>query len=65
MSELPEDDKLLTMREAREYLRVGRSTIIRFMDKGMLEGWKVGNTWRFRLSDLKRLMVQRGTKGVG
>ncbi len=43
---------LLTFKEAREFLRVSRSTIYRLMWSGHLRGYKVGSTWRFYESDL-------------
>jgi predicted DNA-binding transcriptional regulator AlpA len=41
VKEMSDDEKLLNMREARQYLNVGRSTIIRFMERGVLDGMKV------------------------
>jgi excisionase family DNA binding protein len=50
-----DDDKLLTLNEAMEYLRVSRSTLYRLLESGELVGHKVGHTWRFRLQDLRKL----------
>lgn len=48
-----DDEKLLTLKEALEYLRIGRTTLYRFMDDGKIIGHKVGWLWRFYLGDLR------------
>lgn len=52
MAYLQVDDPLLTFKEAMSYLRVSRSTLYRLMDRGELSSYKVGNSYRFRKSDL-------------
>jgi excisionase family DNA binding protein len=49
---LPQEDILLTFKEAMNYLRVSRSTLYRLMWSGQLTGHKVGSTWRFYREDL-------------
>jgi len=49
----PNDDALLTFKEAMDYLRVGRSKMYHLMWSGQLIGHKVGCTWRFYPSDLR------------
>ncbi len=51
-----EDEKLLTLKEAMGYLRVSRSTILRFVAKGELQEHKVGRLLRFYLGDIKKLV---------
>lgn len=53
---IEDEDKLFTMKEAREYLRVSRSTMHRLMKTGQLVGRRVGHTWRFPLTDLRKLV---------
>jgi excisionase family DNA binding protein len=59
---VPEDEKLLTFKEAYKYLRVSRNTLYRFMDEGRIEGHKVGRTWRFYLGELKRFVMSSSTQ---
>ncbi len=47
------DDTLYTLKEACEYLKIGRTTLYRLMEKDGLKGYKVGCTWRFYLGDLR------------
>ena len=53
MERFKEDEILLNVREAMEYLRVSRSTIYRLIKKGKLKGHKVGKKWVFYKRDLK------------
>ena len=53
MKEIPNDEKLLTLKEALVYLRIGRTTLYRFMDDNKVKGHKVGGTWRFWLGELR------------
>lgn len=50
---IPQEDILLTFKEAMNYLRVSRSTVYRLMWGGQLTGHKVGSTWRFYREDLR------------
>lgn len=50
---IPQEDILLTFKEAMNYLRVSRSTLYRLMWTGQLTGHKVGSTWRFYREDLR------------
>lgn len=52
-------DALFTFKEAMKYLRISRSTLLRLMASGQLVGHKVGNTWRFYISDLKDCIQQK------
>jgi excisionase family DNA binding protein len=52
-------ETILTFKEAMSYLRVSRSTLLRLMDAGQLIGHKVGNTWRFYVSDVQNCIQQK------
>ena len=43
---------ILTVEEAREYLNIGRNTILKLLHHGALKGFKVGRQWRIRREDL-------------
>ncbi len=42
----------LTMKEAAEYLKMGRSTIYKLLREGKLPAHKVGREWRFDAAEL-------------
>ena len=45
-------DKLLTIREAAEVLRLHPRTVREYVRRGELEGRVIGGRWRFRRKDL-------------
>ncbi len=47
-----EQDTLLTLQEAAEFLRVSKATMHRLLASGQLTGHKVGRAWRFYKKDL-------------
>jgi excisionase family DNA binding protein len=46
------EDKILTLKEVAEYLKLTDRTLYRLTQEGKLPGFKVGNSWRFRLRDI-------------
>lgn len=51
-----EDEQLLNLKEAQEYLRASRSTILRMIKSKELKAYKVGSTLRFYVRDLKTVV---------
>jgi excisionase family DNA binding protein len=51
---LPIGDKLLTLREAAEILRMNSRTLRGYLQRNEIEGRLIGGKWRFRRSDLDR-----------
>lgn len=49
---LIQEDKLLTIREAAEILRLHPRTVREYVRRGELEGRIIGRRWRFRRKDL-------------
>lgn len=48
-----EEEKLLSPKEAGKYLEVNPMTIRRFIQQGILPGFKIGRNVRVKLSDLQ------------
>ena len=48
----PIGDRLLTLREAAEVLRLNPRTVREYVSRGEIEGRIIGNRWRFRRADL-------------
>ncbi len=48
----PIGDRLLTLREAAEVLRLNPRTVREYVRRGDLEGRIIGGRWRFRRADL-------------
>jgi HSP20 family protein len=60
-----EKDRILTAEEAAEYLRMALSTLYRFMRKGQVPCFKLGNQWRFKKSVLDQWMEQMSIVDIG
>jgi len=45
-------DRLLTLREAAEVLRLNPRTVREYVKRGEIEGRIIGGRWRFRRADL-------------
>jgi len=48
----PIGDRLLTLREAAEVLRLSTRTVREYISRGEIEGRIIGGRWRFRRADL-------------
>ena len=48
-------DDLLTTRQVQQLLKVGRITVYRMVQDGRLKGIKIGQQWRFPLSEVEHL----------
>ena len=48
-------DKLLTIKEVANYLRVSERSVLRYIEAGRLKASKVG-WWRIKQSDLKEFL---------
>ena len=48
----PVGDRLLTLREAAEVLRLSTRTVREYLRRGEIEGRVIGGRWRFRRADL-------------
>lgn len=50
-------DKLLTIREVANYLRVSERSVLRYIEAGRLKSSKVG-WWRVMQSDLDKFLIK-------
>lgn len=50
-------DKLLTIEETAEILRVSTRTVIRYIDSGRLKASRLG-TWRIKQSDIEKMLEE-------
>jgi len=57
-------EKLMTLKEVAEYLRLSVHTIYKMAQKGKMPALKAGKKWRFRKEDIDRwLMDNKKLKG--
>lgn len=50
-------DPILTIKDVADYLKVNERTIYRLAANGELPGFKVGNSWRFKQSELEQYIA--------
>jgi excisionase family DNA binding protein len=48
---------ILTIKDVADYLKVNERTIYRLAASGELPGFKVGNSWRFKQSELEQYIT--------
>lgn len=56
MSEV--ESEILTLEEVAAYLKAGKRTVYRLVQKGEIPAFKLGGTWRFRRSELDRWIAE-------
>jgi excisionase family DNA binding protein len=56
---IPHPDDLLTMREACERYKVGRSSIYRWADDGLISLYKVGGSTRVDRVEVEARVIRR------
>ena len=47
-------DQILTLKEVAEYLKLTEKTAYRLAADKKLPGFKVGGSWRFKMSDIEQ-----------
>ena len=52
VSDRPVGDRLLTIREVAEILRLSPRTVRDYLQRGDIEGRIIGGRWRFRRADI-------------
>ena len=49
-------EKLLTVKEALQELRISRATLYRYIEDGLLPSYKLRGTRRFKISDIEKMV---------
>ena len=55
-------DHILTLKEIAEYLKLTEKTAYRLAAEKKLPGFKVGGSWRFKMSDLQAWIEKQKDK---
>ncbi len=55
-------DEILTLKELAEYLKLTEKTAYRLAAEGKLPGFKVGGSWRFKLTDIEAWIERQKRK---
>ena len=57
------EDEILTIREVAEYLKIKDKTAYALVARGDIPGFKVGGSWRFRVSEIEKWIKQQEKQG--
>jgi len=55
------DDRLLTVQEVADLMRVSTMTVYRLIKAGQLSALRVGRSWRLRAAEVERFLTDCGT----
>jgi len=55
-------NEFLTMKEVQELLKVSRTAIYSWLNKGKLKGYKVGGAVRFKREDIEAFIKEWGAE---
>jgi len=55
------DEEILTIREVADLLKLHPKTVNKLANSGKLPGYRIGRQWRFRKSELLRVLEKRDT----
>ena len=56
------DEKIMTMTEVQNYLRITKPTMVKILKEGKLKGKKVGKQWRILKSEVDRYLKDFNNK---
>lgn len=52
-------NRIMTVKDVAEYLKVNERTVYRMANAGKLPAFKVGASWRFKLSDIEQWIEEQ------
>jgi len=56
-------EKILTAKELSQFLKLSESTIYKLATNGDIPGFKIGDSWRFELEEIQKLIRDSKKKG--
>lgn len=51
-------EKLMTAKELSQFLKLSESTIYKLVSNGEIPGFKIGDSWRFELGEIRKLIQE-------
>jgi excisionase family DNA binding protein len=51
-------EKLMTAKELSQFLKLSESTIYKLVSSGEIPGFKIGDSWRFELEEIRKLIQE-------
>ncbi len=56
-------EKIMTAKELSQFLKLSESTIYKLASNGEIPGFKIGDSWRFELEEIQKLIRDSKKKG--
>jgi excisionase family DNA binding protein len=56
-------EKIMTAKELGQFLKLSESTIYKLASNGEIPGFKIGDSWRFELEEIQKLIRDSKKKG--
>ncbi|NWF53636.1 MAG: helix-turn-helix domain-containing protein [Syntrophaceae bacterium] len=57
-------EKILTAKELSQYLKLSESTIYKLAATGEIPAFKVGDSWRFELEEIQKMIRDSKKRGM-
>lgn len=56
-------EKIMTAKELSQFLKLSESTIYKLASNGEIPGFKIGDSWRFDLEEIQKMIRESKKKG--
>ena len=56
-------EKIMTAKELSQFLKLSESTIYKLASNGEIPAFKIGDSWRFELEEIQKLIRESKNKG--
>ena len=56
-------EKLMTAKELSQFLKLSESTIYKLVSNGEIPGFKIGDSWRFEMEEIQKIILESKRKG--
>jgi excisionase family DNA binding protein len=56
-------EKIMTAKEVGQFLKLSESTIYKLASNGEIPGFKIGDSWRFELEEIQKLIQESKMNG--
>jgi len=57
-------EKILTAKELSQFLKLSESTIYKLASNGEIPGFKIGDSWRFDLEEIQKMIRESKKRGL-
>ncbi len=57
-------EKIMTAKELSQFLKLSESTIYKLASNGEIPGFKIGDSWRFELDEIQKMIRESKKQGM-